>query len=361
MKNLEGAERQQLRRIFLRLLSLSQFDRLLDSLDVDRESIGLGDDKEEIFFKVITEANKAQWLATLVEAVRKYRPRDPELYDFANIYYALGIRGTPTQAAFERIVVPAHPFLPFGEWNTRAGTIERQVCRIHFPVLGGTANGTGFLVGPSAVITNYHVIEPILEDKATADRVTVQFDYKVVGNEPQKGRSVKLNANWLIDSSPYAASDEEAAPSVFPTEEQLDYAILRLAEPVGDQPIGIDDPKAQPRGWLHLADASTTDPQRSSPVMIVQHPKGHPLSLAMEMDGVQTVNGNSTRFRYNTNTEGGSSGSPVFDIDWTLIGLHHVGDPDDSTFHRPEYNQGITMHKIVALLKKRDKVTMLER
>jgi hypothetical protein len=357
MKNVEGADRQQLRRILLELLSLSQFDRVIDSLNRDRETIALGDDKEEIFFKVITEANRARWLADLVEAARELRPHDPALYEFASVHFGLGIRGSPSRAAFERIVIPAHRFLQFGNWNARASAIERQVCRIRMPVPGGIGFGTGFLVGPAAVLTNYHVIEPILDKQTTPEQVDVELDYKVIGSTPHPGRVVKLAADWLIDSSPYAASDSEVTSADLPTGEELDYALLRLAEPVGQQSIGkIDDPKAEPRGWIDLTKAAANDPDIGAPVLIVQHPKGDPLALAMEMKGVLSINKNSTRIRYATNTEPGSSGSPVFDIDWNLIALHHFGDADYSEFHAPEYNQGVVIRRIAELLEKREKL-----
>jgi V8-like Glu-specific endopeptidase len=64
----------------------------------------------------------------------------------------------------------------------------------------------------------------------------------------------------------------------------------------------------------------------------------------------------TTRVRYRTNTEGGSSGSPCFDADWNLIALHHLGDPNFST---PTYNQGIPFTAIVDLLEKREKKHLL--
>jgi V8-like Glu-specific endopeptidase len=32
------------------------------------------------------------------------------------------------------------------------------------------------------------------------------------------------------------------------------------------------------------------------------------------------------RLHYRAPTEGGSSGSPIFNIQWKLIGVHHAGD-----------------------------------
>jgi V8-like Glu-specific endopeptidase len=72
--------------------------------------------------------------------------------------------------------------------------------------------------------------------------------------------------------------------------------------------------------------------------MIAQHPDGSPLKLALDMQSVISVNDNGTRVRYATNTEPGSSGSPCFDLDWSLVALHHLGDP---AWREPKFNQGV--------------------
>jgi len=83
------------------------------------------------------------------------------------------------------------------------------------------------------------------------------------------------------------------------------------------------------------------------PLMIAQHPDGKPLKLAVDTESVIGVNASRTRVRYATNTEPGSSGSPVFDLDWNLVALHHLGDP--AYDHPPSYNQGV----LIDLIKKR--------
>jgi V8-like Glu-specific endopeptidase len=361
MKRLDGPARARLRQILLRLLSQKQFDRLLnDYLNQDRETLALGESKEENFFEVITEADRGLWLVDLVEAARKFRPKDPELYEFAHLHYDLGVVGTPNADTLERIVMPKSTFINPADWRTRLAAIERQVCRISLPVPEGTAYGTGFLVAPSVVLTNYHVIKPIVEGKAKHENMTLQFDYKIVGEKAQDGKIVKLvddAEKWLIDSSPYALADVMKNPTVSPTDEELDYAFLRLKEAIGDEPIGpASDPGAETRGVLKLAEAATEDPAAPSPVVIIQHPKGAPLAMAIEMQGLSGPNSNNTRLKYLTNTEGGSSGSPVFDINWKLIALHHSGDPDYSELHKPEYNQGVPIRLILALMKKHAKL-----
>ena len=87
------------------------------------------------------------------------------------------------------------------------------------------------------------------------------------------------------------------------------------------------------------------------PIVIVQHPNGQPLKLAIDSEGVIEVTEN--RLRYRTNTEPGSSGSPVFDGRLQLVALHHAGDPDYSELHLAEYNQGIPIAKVKASVKER--------
>jgi V8-like Glu-specific endopeptidase len=75
------------------------------------------------------------------------------------------------------------------------------------------------------------------------------------------------------------------------------------------------------------------------------------LKLAMDTKSVLKTNANNTRVRYRTNTEKGSSGSPVFNETWELAALHHSGDRSIV----PVYNQGIPFAAILALLEKRGK------
>ena len=69
------------------------------------------------------------------------------------------------------------------------------------------------------------------------------------------------------------------------------------------------------------------------------------MKLALGMQEALTIAENGTRVRYTLPTEPGSSGSPVFDGDWSLIALHHSGDPRTKN---PAYNEAIPAEKIAA-------------
>jgi hypothetical protein len=150
--------------------------------------------------------------------------------------------------------------------------------------------------------------------------------------------------DWLIDSSPYVRSN----PS--PQSDELDYALLRVDGKPGCDTVGNKmEPDAPNRGWLQLTKTAYDFPLNSA-LVIVQHPQSAPLKLAIDTDSVISLNSSGTLVKYSTNTEGGSSGSPCFDINWKLVALHHSGDPN---FWDPIYNAGTPIDAIVNLLEKR--------
>ncbi len=56
-------------------------------------------------------------------------------------------------------------------------------------------------------------------------------------------------------------------------------------------------------------------------VRVIGHPSGRGLSISVN----KLLDHQDPKLHYRTATEGGSSGSPVFNQDWRLIGLHHAG------------------------------------
>lgn len=121
--------------------------------------------------------------------------------------------------------------------------------------------------------------------------------------------------------------------------------MLRLEKSIGLADFTPDESfKPRRRGWLLLPDHL---PALSmyAPLVIVQHPDGTPLKIAIDTDAFLGLNANNSRMRYTTNTEAGSSGSPVFDLNWNLVALHHLGDPAFDKLS-PEFNQGIPVDAI---------------
>lgn len=240
------------------------------------------------------------------------------------------VENEPTNAfapGLQRNVKPYLAQLDLHIWLQKLAQIERQVCRIEF---NGNAAGTGFLVGPDLVLTNWHVVAAAKEAN-NLDKLTCRFDYQRLENGTrQQGTAVALHADGCIDSSPFSPAELTQNPDTpLPTPDQLDYALLRLAKPMGSE---------NTRGWIDMTKAAGTL-SSGAPLLIVQHPDGAPMKLALDTDSIIKYNGNNTRLRYATNTESGSSGSPCFTMDWELVALHHFGDPAWNNV--PQYNQGI--------------------
>jgi Trypsin-like peptidase domain len=310
---------------------------------------------KNVAFELIDVAERYGHIIDLVNAIHQMRPRRP---DVADLMAAFGLE-TPVRAekaeikqadaitvhdGLERMIKSRLPAFDFAAWREKLATVEGTICGVE---LDGGAVGTGFLVGPAAVLTNYHVLQPVLEGKIASDRVVFRFDYKRLSTgAPSRTTDAKLKgADWRLDRSLPSKDEERSTPDrTLPTPDELDYVLVALERELGNEPtlnrVGTTAPK---RGWLTLPTAPVELPT-GAPLLIAQHPSGKPLKLSIETDAVIGVNANRTRVRYTNNTEPGSSGSPVFDLQWNLVALHHLGDP--AFGGPPGYNQGVLIDRI---------------
>lgn len=214
----------------------------------------------------------------------------------------------------EEIVNTAARFADPSAWLIRFQEAMTAVCRIETP----TSLGTGFLVRSDLVMTNCHVVANILHAPALIGQVKLRFDYRYdqQGNELSAGKIYQLDTNQSIRHSP---------------KEELDFALLPVKGAPGDELLG-----GRKRGWL------TPEPRQltaSMPLFILQHPQGRRMEIAVgQVDRVD-----STRVWYNTNTQGGSSGSPCFGDDLNLVALHHYYDPSNGK----QLNRGIPFQAIL--------------
>ncbi|MBI3435692.1 MAG: trypsin-like peptidase domain-containing protein [Proteobacteria bacterium] len=233
-------------------------------------------------------------------------------------------------------------------WLEKLAQIERRVCRVEYK---GNAAGTGFLVGPDTVLTNWHVVETA-KTTSTLGELACRFDYlRLADDTRQPGIAVGLHADGCLDSTPYSAAEKTNTPdSPPPRSDELDYALLRLAQPAGDAVID-----GKRRGWIDMP-AAPAPLDSGAPLLIVQHPDGAPMKLALDTNAVIGRNSGGTRIRYTTNTDPGSSGSPCFSMDWDLVALHHYGDP---AWQDPVYNQGIPIELIRQRLVERGQTAAL--
>ncbi len=342
-------------------------------LDVKLANITAGGAFGHRAFKLLEWAEMNGREIELLQALGKYNPGNTKVQQIllkkSGMVVPVGLQtgGVATKrtdaadGGLEGTVKPYLKAMPkFNLWREKMTRVEGQVCHITYPVPGkGPMRGTGFLVGPDAVLTNYHVMQFVIAGQVSPQQVECRFDYKQLVDGTTPYTPVKLAAEWDIDHSPYSAAEAKLTPdAVPPTADELDYTLVRLAEPLGNKPWakspGNDAPN---RGWVCVPeDAAVFPDAEPMPIIIAQHPDGRSMELAIDTAGVDRakglwLNAARNRVRYATNTEGGSSGSPCFDFDWRLVALHHYGDP--AYGHPPAYNQGVPITEVRKRLAKK--------
>ncbi len=267
---------------------------------------------------------------------RKLRDVSVKLADLESRFRGLRPVGTFEEA--ERIVLKGVKFEDVGPWIDRLAMMRMAVCRIEPQPERDTIEGygTGFLVAPDVVMTNYHVASAFWERKDRAERVRLRFDYEsaVPGDSAARGTEHKLATTGRQSSGHAEESDKRPWQVSFSGEDLigLDFALLRLAQPAGDDLV-----RSAKRGFLKLTSRrfSSTDP-----IIILQHPAAEPMKLSF---GAVEKADPPSHVEYKVNTEGGSSGSPCLTQDLKVTAIHHMGLADK--------NRGVTHEAILNYLK----------
>ena len=226
-----------------------------------------------VAFKVIDVAEMEGWTLDLVRAARIANPGNASLHQIAEMLTLSSTRELqPAALNFEKIVRDGAPFLDPSAFRSKLGRIEQQVCSIE---LNGVGHGSGVLVGPDYVLTNHHVVS-----KATKDtKLACRFDFAASadGKVINQGHTVDV-APDIVDSSPPSANDPNLTKGD-PSDDELDYALLRLVRDVGNEPAGSgNNPDAPVRGWTQLAPNALNI---NDPLLVLQHPQ-NPVSWKLE-------------------------------------------------------------------------------
>lgn len=226
-------------------------------------------------------------------------------------------------AAVEAAEPPAEPsnLLPF-HFLRDGDRLGRAVVKLQ---RRDGAVGTGFLVAPDVLLTNHHV----LPNRATAATARALANYEACPPEEAAGR---------------AAVARLEPDTLFVTNAELDFTFCAVSglEFLGVVPMGRDSLVAG----------------QAECVNIIQHPRGRPKEVALQDNRV--VDADNLVIQYVCDTEPGSSGSPVFDNDWTLVALHHASiragaDAVDGASPGGRYlNEGVRLSAIAAWLETDD-------
>jgi len=255
----------------------------------------------------------AQFLANCTRWLR-FRSL-PETTVFATLADRLGNKtsGTPSMAIAaglsaaikEEAIIGRNELLDF-VFFSKGQLVGESVGRILVPrfeggnqrfLAGGKPwimNGTAWIIAKDLAITNHHVINARNGDEASASapdfekqacEAVLQFDYNTTGVTPTPIRVANLLAQ----------------------DPRLDFALLSL-KAGGPEPLRIAPARL------------SLDATSWQPLNIIQHPLGGPKKIGIRSNIARTADNDAVR--YFTDTDFGSSGSPVCDDRWQVVALH---------------------------------------
>ncbi|WP_427117197.1 DNA/RNA non-specific endonuclease [Pseudarthrobacter scleromae] len=181
-----------------------------------------------------------------------------------------------------------------------ARSVGRVIVRDRFQI---RSFGTGFMISPRLALTNNHV----LADAQSARFSRLEFNF-------QNG----------VSGLPLAASQFDLEPDTFfRTDSGLDVTVVAVAATSRPDGAGASVPLAgfgfnrtsKEQGKILLGES----------INIIQHPEGQEKQLALQQN--ELIDRFDQFLHYHTDTSPGSSGSPLFNNQWEVLGLHHSGVP----------------------------------
>lgn len=193
------------------------------------------------------------------------------------------------------------------EWYQEGLARCNAVARIGVEASKGI--GTGFLLRGSVLtkklgddfvlLTNEHVIndDPEIKDTLRCEDAKVIFE------------KVGMKEIFGVEKT-YSVSDRS----------KLDVAIVQFFQK-DQQRINEIGQASEP---FPVAKALPIV-EKTQRIYIIGHPGGETLSLSLQDNELLDHEAPAPRIHYRTPTEKGSSGSPVFNRIWKLIGIHHKG------------------------------------
>jgi hypothetical protein len=332
---LSGPQIVELTELTAKVFDRPSFASMLLQLNFDLDRIVDTGHPERDIEDVIKKSNREGWIPRLIVAIKKARPNRPDVQAYGPSFNVDVVEDLFENDNLESLLELANQPLDADAWSKRLREVMSQVCRIE---KDGKSYGTGFLVGPRAVLTSYHVLQSCLNCGDTPpnelpDGLLARFDFHA-----GEGRPCTFDrSDWLIDFLPPSPMDDVPDPKPdLPGRDELDFALLQLGNSEGKE-----------RGWL---EPTALKLKPGDPLFILHYPGDQAMQLSLDTKAVQRVDGIGPRIRYRTNTIPGSSGSPCFTADLHLIALHQGTDPRKSN---QQYNQGVPLSAIARILNDR--------
>ncbi|XP_059405474.1 serine protease FAM111A-like isoform X2 [Carassius carassius] len=187
--------------------------------------------------------------------------------------------------------------------------LSDSVCQIR---QGDSALGTGFLLFDRYILTNAHVITDVT--KVNAGQYTAVFGYEDLDSKDNLCISVTQLTSF------FKGKDDKGM--------HLDYALLKLdnIDKIADYPKLLDYycPNAPiNRGQICIVGHPGEGVKKMDPCFIIEKENQQLIHIVNEQKQVFPACEN--QITYDSCFFNGSSGSPVFDVDCNLIGIHTGG------------------------------------
>lgn len=187
-----------------------------------------------------------------------------------------------------------------------------SIARLLVTLNDGQYYGTAFRIGERLLLTNHHVL---FDKTGPATAVEAWFGYERSFTGADRAHTVVPCLATTIKGR----ADH-------------DWAVVEVASPMPTN-----------AGVIDLNDAAS--PKLLDRVYIIQHPSGGVKKIGMVHNVV--VNVTDDVLQYRTDTEGGSSGSPVFNEQWQVVGLHHRWGSRMIAGRTEYFNQGRRIERVV--------------
>jgi hypothetical protein len=194
--------------------------------------------------------------------------------------------------------------------------LSPAICRLTVNINGSEQYGTAFRIGPDLLLTNWHVLHRI-HDGLPASAVTAEFGYE----EDSTGGAL-------------AAIPVKCDVATIVTDKTNDWAVIKTSG-------------AMDNAWPVIKLSEAVAPQLNAAAYIIQHPRGYRKRIGFIRNQVSDFDNRVVH--YLTDTQEGSSGSPVFDQEGKLFALHHAGGRPQEVLGRPPMtkNEGISILRVV--------------
>jgi hypothetical protein len=303
--------------------------------------------------QLLSWANGEGWIGSLLGAVQQDQPDATELRDLFRSVLAT----VPAQQALdvaagagslsEAVRAELQRILPGGALVS-PDTMQRRiraVCRVDYADRSQPGEGTGFLVGPDLVLTNYHVVERVIQAPPATEHLRFRFDLSnSTAAADAAGRVVTAvrGQSAVVRSSPPGGVELRNGAGE-PTMQQLDYALVRLAERVAEDPVP-NGAAGETRACITLK-KTMSQPSEDTGLMVLQHPlRG---ALQFSIGTVIGPNETGSRLMHTAATLNGSSGSPVLDAALAPVALHNGSRPDTPRAEQA-FNTAVPLAHIVS-------------